>query len=428
MLTLNQSIFKAYDIRGVVGKTLDASIARQIGHAFGSAVRKKGERTVVIGKDGRLSGPELTAALAQGLQDAGVDVIDLGVVVTPMVYFGTHVLQANSGVMVTGSHNPPDYNGFKMVLAGEAIYGDTILALYRAIVAGDLEHGHGSYRTHDLRQEYLARIVGDVKLARPMKIAVDCGNGVAGAFAGDLYRAMGCEVTELFCEVDGHFPNHHPDPAHPENLQDVIRCLQQTDVEIGLAFDGDGDRLGLVTKDGQVIYPDRQLMLFAADVLTRHAGARNPVRRQMHAPSGRLDQRARRQAADVEDRAFAGQGQDARNRRAAGRRNERAYLFQGPLVRLRRRLVCRRAHAGVVEPLGRSVGDAQCAAAIDQHAGIAIGAARRRKFRADRQAATGRRVSRRRPGCHHRRLAGRVSRWLRPGTLVEYHADRRHAL
>ena len=272
MLTLNQSIFKAYDIRGVVGKTLDASIARQIGQAFGSAVRKKGERTVVIGKDGRLSGPELTAALAQGLQDAGIDVIDLGVVVTPMVYFSTHVLQANSGVMVTGSHNPPDYNGFKMVLAGEAIYGDTILALYRAIVAGDLEHGSGSYRTHDLRQEYLARIVGDVKLARPMKIAVDCGNGVAGAFAGDLYRAMGCEVTELFCEVDGHFPNHHPDPAHSENLQDVIRCLQQTDTEIGLAFDGDGDRLGLVTKDGQIIYPDRQLMLFAADVLTRHAG------------------------------------------------------------------------------------------------------------------------------------------------------------
>jgi len=272
MLTLNQSIFKAYDIRGVVGKTLDASIARKIGHAFGSAVRRKGEGVVVIGKDGRLSGPELTAALALGLQDSGVDVIDLGVVATPMVYFGTHVLEANSGVMVTGSHNPPDYNGFKMVLAGEAIYGDTILALYKAILAGDLEHGSGSYRTHDIRQDYLARIVGDVKLARPMKIAVDCGNGVAGAFAGDLYRAMGCEVTELFCEVDGNFPNHHPDPAHPENLQDLIRCLQQGDAEIGLAFDGDGDRLGLVTKDGQIIYPDRQLMLFAEDVLTRHAG------------------------------------------------------------------------------------------------------------------------------------------------------------
>ena len=272
MLTLSQSIFKAYDIRGVVGKTLDAHVARQIGHAFGSAVRRKGERTAVIGKDGRLSGPELTAALADGLRAAGVDVIDLGVVVTPMVYFGTHVLDAKSGVMVTGSHNPPDYNGFKMVLAGEAIYGETIQALYHAITANDLEHGSGGYRTHDIRQEYLQRITGDVKVARPMKIAVDCGNGVAGAFAGDLYRAMGCDVVELFCEVDGTFPNHHPDPAHPENLQDLIKHLQETDTEIGLAFDGDGDRLGLVTKDGNIIYPDRQLMLFAEDVLTRHAG------------------------------------------------------------------------------------------------------------------------------------------------------------
>jgi phosphomannomutase/phosphoglucomutase len=273
MLTLSQSIFKAYDIRGVVGKTLDASIARNIGRAFGTAVRRKGESVVVIGKDGRLSGPELSAALALGLRDSGVDVIDLGVVATPMVYYATHVLAAASGIMVTGSHNPPDYNGFKMVLAGEAIYGDTIQALYQAIVAEDFEQGAGSYRTHDCKDAYLARVVGDVKLARPMKIAIDCGNGVAGAFAGDLYRAMGCEVIELFCEVDGNFPNHHPDPAHPENLQDLIRCLQQSDAEIGLAFDGDGDRLGLVTKDGQIIYPDRQLMLFAEDVLTRHVGA-----------------------------------------------------------------------------------------------------------------------------------------------------------
>jgi phosphomannomutase/phosphoglucomutase len=273
MLTLTPNIFKAYDIRGVVGKTLDATIARQIGHAFGSAVRAKGEGTVIIGRDGRLSGPELTAALAQGLQAAGVDVIDLGVVATPMVYFATHVLDAQSGIMVTGSHNPPDYNGFKMVLAGEAIYGDTIQALYHSIVKTDFMHGAGQYQTHDIRDAYLQRIVGDVKPARPMKIAIDCGNGVAGAFAGDLYRAMGCQVTELFCEVDGTFPNHHPDPAHPENLQDLIRCVQQGDAEIGLAFDGDGDRLGVVTKDGQIIYPDRQLMLFAADVLTRHPGA-----------------------------------------------------------------------------------------------------------------------------------------------------------
>ncbi|HTN64929.1 MAG TPA: phosphomannomutase/phosphoglucomutase, partial [Burkholderiaceae bacterium] len=271
-LALTRGIFKAYDIRGVVGQTLDAAIARQIGQAFGSAVLAKGERAVVVGRDGRLSGSELLAALAEGLQAVGVDVVDLGVVATPMVYFATHALGVQSGVMVTGSHNPPDYNGFKMVLAGEAIYGDTIAALYRRIVEGQFTGGAGAYRQHDIKDAYLQRIVGGVKLARPMKIAIDCGNGVAGAFAGELYRALGCEVTELFCEVDGTFPNHHPDPAHPENLQDLIACLRHGDAEIGLAFDGDGDRLGVVTKDGQIIYPDRQLMLFAQDVLTRHPG------------------------------------------------------------------------------------------------------------------------------------------------------------
>lgn len=273
MSLLSPSIFKAYDIRGIIGKTLDAKVAYQIGQAFGSAALAKGEPTVVIGRDGRLSGPELTAALAQGLQSTGANVIDLGIVATPMVYFGTHTLGAASGIMVTGSHNPPDYNGFKMVLAGEAIYGDAILALYQRILDNDIVTGSGSYRTHDIKAAYLARIVDDVKLARPLKIAIDCGNGVAGAFAGEMYHAMGCEVTELFCEVDGTFPNHHPDPAHPENLQDLIRCLQNGDAEIGLAFDGDGDRLGVVTKDGQIIYPDRQLMLFAEDVLTRNPGA-----------------------------------------------------------------------------------------------------------------------------------------------------------
>ncbi|SFV09781.1 phosphomannomutase/phosphoglucomutase [Pseudoduganella namucuonensis] len=274
MVTLSKSIFKAYDIRGIIGKTLDAGVAKQIGHAFGLAAAAKGERKVVIGRDGRLSGPELSAALARGLQSAGMDVIDLGVVATPMVYFGTNVLGAASGIMVTGSHNPPDYNGFKMVLAGEAIHGEAITGLYDSILADadKLAAVPGGYATHDIRAAYLERIIGDVKISRPIKIAVDCGNGVAGAFAGDLYRGMGCEVIELFCEVDGTFPNHHPDPAHPENLQDLIRCLQETDAEIGLAFDGDGDRLGIVTKDGQIIYPDRQMMLFAQDVLTRHPG------------------------------------------------------------------------------------------------------------------------------------------------------------
>jgi phosphomannomutase/phosphoglucomutase len=275
MVSLSNTIFKAYDIRGIIDKTLDAGVARQIGHAFGLAVKAKGEKRVVIGRDGRLSGPALAAALADGLQSAGIDVIDLGVVATPMVYYGTNVLDAASGIMVTGSHNPPDYNGFKMVLAGEAIHGETIQALYHSIAAhdGSVAAAPGSYATHDIRAAYLARIIGDVKLARPIKVAVDCGNGVAGAFAGDLYRGLGCEVIELFCEVDGNFPNHHPDPAHPENLQDLIRCLQETDAEIGIAFDGDGDRLGVVTKDGQIIYPDRQMMLFAADVLSRNPGA-----------------------------------------------------------------------------------------------------------------------------------------------------------
>ncbi|MCU6434605.1 phosphomannomutase/phosphoglucomutase [Undibacterium sp. Jales W-56] len=273
MSLLSPSIFKAYDIRGIIGKTLDADVAYLIGQAFGSAALAKGEQSVIIGRDGRLSGPDLIKALASGLQATGVHVIDLGIVATPMVYFATNTLGAASGIMVTGSHNPPDYNGFKMVLAGEAIYGDAIQALYQTILSKDFKQGSGSYKTHDIKAAYLQRIIGDVKLARPLKIAIDCGNGVAGAFAGELYRGMGCEVTELFCEVDGNFPNHHPDPAHPENLQDLIRALQTSDAEIGLAFDGDGDRLGVVTKDGQIIYPDRQLMLFAEEVLARNPGA-----------------------------------------------------------------------------------------------------------------------------------------------------------
>jgi phosphomannomutase/phosphoglucomutase len=275
MVALSKTIFKAYDIRGVVGSTLDAGIAFQIGQAFGRAALAKGERKVVIGRDGRLSGPELAGALSDGLRAAGVDVIDLGMVATPMVYFATNVLDARSGIMVTGSHNPPDYNGFKMVLAGEAIHGAAITGLYDSIAAhdGSAAAQQGGYRTHDIKAAYLERIAGDVKLARPIKIAVDCGNGVAGAFAPELFRAMGAEVLELFCEVDGHFPNHHPDPAHPENLQDLIEALRTTDAELGLAFDGDGDRLGLVTKDGQIIYPDRQMMLFAAEVLSRNPGA-----------------------------------------------------------------------------------------------------------------------------------------------------------
>jgi phosphomannomutase/phosphoglucomutase len=267
------SIFKAYDIRGVVDKTLTVAIVEAIGQAIASDAREAGQKAIAIGRDGRLSGPDFLAALARGIRAAGLDVIDLGQVATPMVYFAAHALGTHCGVMVTGSHNPPEYNGLKMVIADEAIYGERISALHTRIVEGRLAHGAGAYRQHDIREAYLSRIIGDVKLATPMKIAIDCGNGVAGAFAGDLYRRMGCAVDELFCEVDGHFPNHHPDPAHPENLQDLIRHLRASDCELGLAFDGDGDRLGVVTKDGSIIYPDRQLMLFAEEVLERNAGS-----------------------------------------------------------------------------------------------------------------------------------------------------------
>ena len=266
------SIFKAYDIRGVVPATLTPAIAEALGLAFGTAALAQGEKAVAVGRDGRLSGPELVAALIRGLVAAGVEVIDVGMVTTPMLYFAASTL-CTSGIQVTGSHNPRDHNGFKMVLAGRAIYGDEIQALGRRIAADDWQRRPGgSVRSVDLFDAYRDRIASDAKLARTMHVVVDAGNGVAGASAPAVLRALGCRVTELFTEVDGNFPNHHPDPSKPENLRDVVRALATSDAEIGLAFDGDGDRLGVVTKGGQTIYPDRQLILFAQDVLSRVPG------------------------------------------------------------------------------------------------------------------------------------------------------------
>jgi phosphomannomutase/phosphoglucomutase len=269
-------IFKAYDIRGIVGKTLTEEGVRLIGRALGSEARARGQTTIAVGRDGRHSGPALAAALSEGIRAAGVNVIDVGMVATPMVYFAAHHLGCGSAVAVTGSHNPPDYNGLKMVLGGTTLSGDDIQALRMRIESGDFTapvDGAGAFSTADVREAYLSRIVDDVKLARPMKVVLDCGNGVAGATAGELYRRLGCEVTELFCEVDGNFPNHHPDPSKPENLQDLIKAVKARGAELGLAFDGDGDRLGVVTRGGDIIYPDRQLMLYAADVLSRKPGA-----------------------------------------------------------------------------------------------------------------------------------------------------------
>ena len=265
-------IFKAYDIRGIVGRTLTPEVTQLIGRAIGSEARDRGQKAIAIGRDGRLSGPELAQALSRGIQASGVDVVDVGRVATPMLYFAACHLGTNSGVAVTGSHNPPEYNGLKIVLGGETLAGEAIQALRARIERGDFLDGSGAYRSHDIREEYLQRITSDVKLARPLSVIVDCGNGVAGETAPELYRRLGCTVRELYCEVDGTFPNHHPDPSNPENLRDVIAALK-SEGDIGFAFDGDGDRLGVVTKNGKIIYPDRQLMLFAADVLKRNPGA-----------------------------------------------------------------------------------------------------------------------------------------------------------
>lgn len=276
MSKVASEIFKAYDIRGIVGKSLTGETVKLVGKALGTEAKRRGGTHITIGYDGRLSGPLFAEALAQGIQSTGIHVIDIGMVATPMVYFGAVHFNTGSGVMITGSHNPPDYNGIKMVIQGETLALDAIQALKRAIDTDDFEIAPparvGTYEKRDLTDAYIARIVGDAKLTRPMKIVVDCGNGAPGAYAPRLFRAMGCNVIELFCDVDGTFPNHHPDPAEPRNLQDVIRALKETDAELGLAFDGDGDRLGVVTKDGEIIYPDRQLMLFAADVLSRVPG------------------------------------------------------------------------------------------------------------------------------------------------------------
>ena len=271
-MTYPASCFKAYDIRGTVPEQLTPAFAYDLGLAFGAQALALGEAAVAVGRDGRLSGPKLSEALCKGLAAAGVNVIDVGMVTTPMLYFAAHTL-CTSGIQITGSHNPKNYNGFKMVLAGAAIYGEQITGLREAMNKGVAPAANAGHVTaQDVTKAYTDRIVGDAKLARPMKVVVDSGNGIAGASAPAILRGLGCEVVELFSEVDGNFPNHHPDPSKPENLRDLVDALQSSDAEIGLAFDGDGDRLGVVTKEGHTIYPDRQMVLFARDVLSRVPG------------------------------------------------------------------------------------------------------------------------------------------------------------
>ncbi|MBZ9558174.1 MULTISPECIES: phosphomannomutase/phosphoglucomutase [Modicisalibacter] len=275
MSEITPSIFRAYDIRGTVDDTLTEASVELIGRAIGSEAAARGESTVIVARDGRHSGPRLQAALMKGLTAAGRDVIDIGMVPTPVLYFATNTLEGTrSGVVVTGSHNPPDYNGFKIVLGGETLSGDAITALYQRIADDDFATGDGQVSEQDVRDAYLDRIVGDVTLEGPIKAVVDCGNGVAGELGPKLIERLGAETVTLFDEIDGDFPNHHPDPGKLENLQDVIRTVKETHADIGLAFDGDGDRLGVVTPKGEVIYPDRLMMAFAEDMLERNPGAK----------------------------------------------------------------------------------------------------------------------------------------------------------
>jgi phosphomannomutase/phosphoglucomutase len=274
-LALDRGIFRAYDIRGIVGQSLDAGIAELIGQAIGTVMQEQGLRDIVVGRDGRLSGPALVEGLVAGLRRAGRNVLDIGMAPTPVTYFGAYHLRAGSCVSVTGSHNPPDYNGFKVVVGGETLSGDAIIDLYSRI-ADDRLHvapTPGNVEERDIAEDYVQRIAADIQIDRPLKVVVDAGNGVAGEIGPRVLEAIGAEVIPLFCDIDGTFPNHHPDPSEPHNLADLIQMVDRMDADFGIAFDGDGDRLGVVTRDGENIFPDRLLMLFAADVLERNPGA-----------------------------------------------------------------------------------------------------------------------------------------------------------
>jgi len=272
-MTITEEIFRAYDIRGIVENALTPDAVQQIGQAFATQALSQGQNTVVIGRDGRLSSPELAQRLSQGIRAGGCDVIDVGMVPTPVLYYATHKLKTGTGIMVTGSHNPPQYNGLKMLIAGDTLYGDGIKALYQMIVEDRLNNGSGTHTEQDVIPEYLDTIVNDIKLEKPLNIAVDCGNGVAGVCATELFTRLGCNVTELFCEVDGNFPNHHPDPSKPENLLDLQNAMKENALDLGLAFDGDGDRVGILDDKQNILWADRQMMLYAADVLKRKPGA-----------------------------------------------------------------------------------------------------------------------------------------------------------
>lgn len=270
---VNPDIFRAYDIRGVADKDLTEDVVRLIGQSIGSEAIDRNQHSIIVARDGRLSGEKLLHALCEGIQASGCDVIHLGAVPTPLLYFATNVLECTSGVMLTGSHNPPEDNGIKTVIDHVTLAGDDIQKLYQRILNKDLHTGQGSLKHEEILERYIGRVTSDVALKRPLKIVIDCGNGIGGVVAPQLFKRLGCEVIELFCEVDGHFPNHQADPTQPKNVQDLIAAVQEHHADLGLGFDGDADRVGVITNTGRIVWPDRVLMLFAIDVLSRVPGA-----------------------------------------------------------------------------------------------------------------------------------------------------------
>ena len=269
-IDLDPGIFRAYDIRGITRSNLTDEVCYWIGRAFAAEARSQNQQAAAIGRDGRLSSPGIALALGQGLVDGGMSVTDIGQVPTPVLYYATHALKTGTGIMITGSHNPPEYNGLKMMIGGTTLAEDLIQVLYRRLQDSTLSTGKGALGYADLGADYVEAALNTTKLDRPLKVAVDCGTGVAGELGPKLISALGCEVIPLFCEIDGNFPNHHPDPAEPENLQDLINAVQQQSADVGLAFDGDGDRLGVVTPKGEIIWPDKMMMLFAQDIIARN--------------------------------------------------------------------------------------------------------------------------------------------------------------
>ena len=332
LMKIPAEIFKAYDIRGIVGQTLTEPLVEQIGWAIGDTAIAAGDDAVIIGWDGRPSGPGLANALAVGIQSAGCHAVKIGMVPTPVTYFASHYLNIGSAVSVTGSHNPPQYNGLKIVIAGRTLAGQEIQNLRHHIQSRRDAEQPGDLRTESVTDAYIDRVSSDIKMARPLRIAVDSGNGVAGMIAPSLYRQLGCEVIELYSEVDGNFPNHHPDPSQPENLQDLKEVVTTEKVDLGIAFDGDGDRLGVLSPDGEIIWPDRQLLLFANDILNRQPGAEiiYDVKCSRLLPAA--IQNAGGRATMWKNRTLIHQGQTQRVGGRPGWRNERSYLFPRSLV------------------------------------------------------------------------------------------------